>query len=321
MYHRYVEFKPFVKSMFTSKGIRGFILSKALHHQHARVYNFDSATEYKVFQEPCKEFTQKFLDLVHYDKGGRIFTYVLTLDGLFRFTETGKEFGIDMLSKHTMHSDVAAYVAFSGEFFIRRLKHPKNAPPEDGGHNQSHPPDTIDDGPPKEEPHIKDPSYYELIIDNDSGTYRPNAKLLPQLKAFFQSNFPSLHIKTLDSQGDAEKMGAMKDEQRERKKQEGDHVVYTQMSRSSSMSSSDVEDLDRLEGGDSLPASHFRHQVQQEANHKIDVAKFHMKNSRPSNNHEGWRGDQHPPRADDEEVAQKRAEAGQSGHAGGAAAF
>jgi hypothetical protein len=312
MYHRYVEFKPFVKSMFTAKGVRGYILSKALHHQHARVYNFDHATEFKVFQEPCQEFTQKFLELVHFDQGGRIFTYVLTLDALFRFTETGKEFGIDMLSKHTMHSDVAAYIAFSGEFFIRRLKHPKNAPPEDGGHNKSHPPDDIDDGPPKEEPHIKDPSYYELVIDNDSGTYRPNAKLLPQLKAFFESNFPGLHVKTLDCQGDAEKMEHMKNEQRERKKKEGDHIVYTQMSRSSSMSSSDVEDLDRLENEGSLPASHLRHQVQREANHKVDAYKYHIKDYKPSNNHEGWRGDKHPQREDDEEVARKREESGQS---------
>ncbi|EAT88978.2 hypothetical protein SNOG_03773 [Parastagonospora nodorum SN15] len=312
MYHRYVEFKPFVKSMFTAKGVRGFILSKALHHQHARVYNFDHATEFKLFQEPCKEFAQKFLELVHFDQGGRIFTYVLTLDGLFRFTETGKEFGIDMLSKHTMHSDVAAYIAFSGEFFIRRLKHPKNAPPEDGGHNQSHPPDDIDDGPPKEEPHIKDPSHYELVIDNDSGTYRPNAKLLPQLKAFMQSNFPGLHVKTLDCQGDAEKMEAMKNEQRERKKKEGQHIVYTQISRSSSMSSSDEEDLDTLEQEGSLPASHFRHQVQREANHKMDQAKYHMKYSTPKNNSEGWRGNKHPARADDAEVAKLRQEAGQS---------
>jgi hypothetical protein len=253
---------------------------------------------------------------VHFDQGGRIFTYVLTLDALFRFTETGKEFGIDMLSKHTMHSDVAAYVAFSGEFFIRRLKHPRNSPPEDGGHNQSHPPNDIDNEPPKEEPHLKDPSYYELVIDNDSGTYRPNAKLLPQLKAFFESNFPGLHIKTLDCQGDAEKMEAMKNEQRERKKKEGDHIVYTQMSRSSSMSSSDEEDLDRLENEGSLPASHFRHQVQREANHQMDVAKYHIKGARPSNNHEGWRGDKHPPRADDEAVAKQREEAGQSRHNG-----
>ncbi|KAH7077082.1 hypothetical protein FB567DRAFT_572151 [Paraphoma chrysanthemicola] len=312
MYHRYVEFKPFVKSMFTAKGIRGFILSKALHHQHARVYNFDHATEFKVFQEPCKEFTQKFLELVHFDQGGRIFTYVLTLDALFRFTETGKEFGIDMLSKHTMHSDVAAYVAFSGEFFIRRLKHSKQAPPDEGGHNQSHPPDDIDGGPPKEEPSNKDPSYYELVIDNDSGTYRPNAHLLPQLKAFMESNFPGLHIRTLDCQGDAEKMEAMKNEQRERKKREGDHVVYTQISRSSSMSSSDEEDLDRLENEGSLPASHFRHQVQREANAKVDAAKYHMKGFQPHNNHEGWRGNQHPPRQDDEDVAKQRAEAGQT---------
>ncbi|OAL53264.1 C2 domain-containing protein [Pyrenochaeta sp. DS3sAY3a] len=290
MYHRYVEFKPFVKSMFTAKGVRGFILSKALHHQHARVYNFDHSTEFKVFQEPCKEFTQKFLELVHYDQGGRIFTYVLTLDALFRFTETGKEFGIDMLSKHTMHSDVAAYVAFSGEFFIRRLKHHSRPPPEEGGKNKSHPPDDIGDGPPDEDPKIKDPSYYELVIDNDSGTYRPNAKLLPDLQAFFESNFPGLHITTLDCQGDAEKMEAMKNEQRERKKQEGQHVVYTQASRSSSLSSSDVEELDRLEAEGELPASHFRHQVQREAGERVDAAMSHVKEYRPSRNMEAWKG-------------------------------
>lgn len=311
MYHRYVEFKPFVKSMFTAKGVRGFILSKALHHQHARVYNFDHATEFKVEPEPSRKFTQKFLELVHFDQGGRIFTYVLTLDALFRFTETGKEFGIDMLSKHTMHSDVAAYVAFSGEFFIRRLKHPHRAPPEEGGNNQSHPPNDIDGGPPEEEPRNRDPAYYELVIDNDSGTYRPNAKLLPQLKSFFQSNFPGLHIHTLDCQGDADKMAAMKDEQRERKKREGDHVVYTQISRSSSMSSSDVEDLDRLENEGQKPASHFRNQVQQAANGKINAAKFNLKGLTPSHNAEGWRGDGHAARQDNGEVAKQRAEHGE----------
>ncbi|USP79743.1 uncharacterized protein yc1106_07017 [Curvularia clavata] len=280
MYHRYVEFKPFVKSMFTAKGVRGFILSKALHHQHARVYNFDHATDYQVFSEPCKEFTQKFLELVHYDQGGRIFTYVLTLDALFRFTETGKEFGIDMLSKHTMHSDVAPYIAFSGEFFIRRLKHKDRLPPDEGGHNVSHPPCDIEGGPP-DEPPKKDPAYYELVIDNDSGTYRPNAALLPQLKTFFELNFPGLHIRTLDCQGDAEKMQAMKEEQRERKKREGQHVVYTQISRSSSVSSSDEEELDRLEAQGEMSPRHLRHQIQREAGAKVDAMKFHAKDYRP----------------------------------------
>ncbi|KAK3054235.1 hypothetical protein LTS18_012021, partial [Coniosporium uncinatum] len=219
--------------MFTAKGFRGFLLSKALHHQHARVYNFDRSTLYGSFSSyPSREMTIKFLDLVHFDQGGRIFTYVLTLDALFRFTETGKEFGIDMLSKHTMHSDVNLYIAFSGEFFIRRLKHPhhperdlesddrdgKGRLPRD---EETHPPRDIDGGPPRDDP-PKDPAYYELIIDNDSGTYRPNAKLLPQLRQFFEHTFPGLKVTTLDCQKDAERMARMKKEQREMKRKEGD---------------------------------------------------------------------------------------------------
>ncbi|KAH7131982.1 hypothetical protein B0J11DRAFT_211955 [Dendryphion nanum] len=311
MYHRYVEFKPFVKSMFTAKGVRGYILSKTLHHQHARVYNFDQNTSYEYYPEPCVDFTKKFLELCHHDQGGRIFTYVLTLDALFRFTETGKEFGIDMLSKHTMHSDVAAYTAFSGEFFIRRLKHHHRAPPEEGGHNKTHPPDDIAGGPPKDDPKT-DPSYYELIIDNDSGTYRPNAELLPLLKQFFEHNFPGLRVETLDCQSQAEEMEKMKGEQRERKKKEGDHIIFTQASRSSSLSSSDEEDLDILEADGEMPARHLRHQIQREVGARASAAKTHLKEYKPTNNHEGWRGSKHEVREDDEAVAKQREEAGQA---------
>ncbi|OJD32399.1 c2 domain-containing protein [Diplodia corticola] len=263
LYHRYVEFKPFVRSMYTAKGVRGFLLSKALHHQHARVYNYDKSTSWGKFDEPCFEQTMKFLELVHFDQGGRIFTYVLTLDALWRFTETGKEFGIDMLSKHTMHSDVSVYIAFSGEFFIRRLKHPHHrADAEDegehqhhhhshhrerSGDNSTHPPDDISGGPPVDEP-PKDPKHYELVIDNDSGTYRPNAKLLPLLKSFMESRLPGLKVTTLDCQADADKMARMKQEQRDLKAREGDQIVYHQLSESdndsSSLSSSDEDELE-----------------------------------------------------------------------------
>lgn len=283
LYHRYVEFRPFVKQMFTSSGVRGWVLSKALHHQHARVYNFDRTTKWGHFpQGPCKEMTQAFLDLVHYDEGGRIFTYVLSLDALFRFTETGKEFGIDMLSKHTMHSDVSVYIAFSGEFFIRRLKYKNKPPPpdpadtgsvssENGDHdhdgaNESHPPNDLNDGPPNDEP-PKDPAHYQLVIDNDSGTYRPNAKMLPLLKKFLAANLPGLHIQTLDSQKDAKKMDRMKQAQRDRKKKEGDHIVYAQAD-ASSISSSDEEELDALEqnaGEDEASEPGLAHQLKQDA--------------------------------------------------------
>ncbi len=257
LYHRFVEFKPWVGRMFRTSGFSGVILGKALHHQHARVYNFDRSTVWGDFpQGPCKEMTQKFLDLVHYDKGGRIYTYVLTLDALWSFTETGKEFGIDMLSKHTMHSDVSIYIAFSGEFFIRRLKkrrnmnsrtHTRTKSQEQSGENE--PIETEDlQGPSQDDTEAStDPSHYELVIDNDSGTYRPNAKMLPLLAEYLAQSLPGLHVQTLDCQADADKMGKLKGEQRERKKKEGDHVVYTQASDSSSISSSDEEELNQIE--------------------------------------------------------------------------
>lgn len=230
--------------MFTSTSIRGRILHHALQHQHNRIYNYDRTTIYGSFPSPSRDLTLKFLDLVHYDQGGRIFTYVLTLDGLWRFTETGKEFGIDLLSKHTMHSDVSIYIAFSGEFFIRRLKTPhKEGSPDD---QPTHPPSDISNGPPQDEP-PKDPAYYSLIIDNDSGTYRPNAKLLPQLREFLQKSLPGIKIVTLDCSGDKEKMDKWKNEQRERKKAEGKHTAVVQGD-GGSLSSSDDEDLDQQEG-------------------------------------------------------------------------
>lgn len=257
LYHRYVEFKPFVAGMFTSHSLRGRILNRALHHQHARIYNYDRSTIYGSFPSPSIDMTKQFLEFVHYDQGGRIFTYVLTLDGQFRFTETGKEFGIDLLSKHTMHSDVSIYIAFSGEFFIRRLKHPHTTTNrDDDGPDPSKstlPPapdpdlEAFEDGerPKSAAEPSKDPHKYELVIDNDSGTYRPNADLLPQLRHFMASSLPGLRVATLDCQKDEETMQKLKNEQREKKKdtKEG-RMTYLQNKSDSSLSSSDEEALE-----------------------------------------------------------------------------
>jgi hypothetical protein len=237
LYHRFVEFKPFVKGMFSSAGIRGKILNKALHHQHARVYNFSNSTEYGTVRPRSEEAALQFLKLVHFDEGSRIFTYVLTLDGLLRFTETGKEFGIHLLSKHTMHSDVNIYIACSGEFFIRRLAHPKM--PTSAPDQKTHPVDEIPGGPPNAPP-PKDPKNYELIIDNDSGTYRPKGSLLPLLKNFLNENFPGLHIVTKECTD--KQLEKMKSEQRDRKKKEG-KVVQVMQDSDSEISSSDEEEL------------------------------------------------------------------------------
>lgn len=177
----------------------------------------------------------QFLKMVHFDDGWRTFTYVLTLDGLLRFTETGKEFGIDLLSKHTMHSDVSVYIACSGEFLIRRR------------HNHHHDSSQEDQRRDSHHSHInRDIKHYTLIIDNDSGTYRPNGDLLPLLKKFLNKNFPGLdiQIKTCTDESHIK----MKQEQRDRKKLEGYHVQMVQDS-DGEIDSSDEENLAKRYGG------------------------------------------------------------------------
>ena len=242
LYHRFVEFKPFVKGMFSKAGFRGRILHSALHYQHARVYNFSNTTEYGIVKPQSEEAALQFLKMVHYDEGGRIFTYVLTLDGLLRFTETGKEFGIDLLSKHTMHSDVAIYIAYSGEFFIRRLAHPNE--PTDAPNQETHPNADLA-GEPLHSPPPEDPKNYELVIDNDSGTYRSQGDLLPKLKEFLNENFPGLHVVVKECTD--KKLDRMKEKQRERKKHEGQNVELVQNS-DGEISSSDEEALESRGG-------------------------------------------------------------------------
>lgn len=257
LYHRYVEFRPFIAGMFTSGNFKGRLLNRALHHQHARIYNFDRTTLHGQFASPCVELTQKFLEFVHYGQGGRIFTYVLTLDAQFRFTETGKEFGIDLLSKHTMHSDVSYYIAFSGEFFVRRHMHRHRRHSLTGHQSDGH--ESASSETPVDL--STDPADYELYIDNDSGTYRPNGHCLHLLKTFLSANFPGLRVTALDCEADAERMGELKDAQRQFKKKTGHPMMYLQQSTSSlgPISSSDEEELNERSGiSTKHDGQHFR---------------------------------------------------------------
>ncbi|OIW22613.1 hypothetical protein CONLIGDRAFT_217247 [Coniochaeta ligniaria NRRL 30616] len=252
LYHRYVEFRPIIGRMFASTGLRGKVLNMALHKQHNRVYNFDSSTEWGTFKPRSEEASLQFLKMAHFDEGGRLFTYVLSLDGLLRFTETGREFGIDLLSKHTMHSDVARYIACSGEFFIRRLAHPdasSDAEPDE----PTHPDQNLPGGPPNDPP-PPEPRLYQLVIDNDSGTYRPDKSVLPDLREFLQQNFPGLGVVTMDC-GD-EKLKKMKKRQMEIKKSEGKpmNMVLNRSPSSSSFSSDDESRLGALESGHDVDA-------------------------------------------------------------------
>lgn len=218
--HRYVAFRPIIKTFYTKSGLLGIVLNRALKHQYRTIYSYGRNTAYGECDSD-EDLARKVLEFTHWGEGGRVFTYVITLDGEWRFTETGKEFGIQMLSKHTMHSCVSIYVGFAGEFFVRDLKHESKRKDKDAQKN-------IDD--------------YELVIDNDSGTYRPPKEHVEALQRFLDRALPKLKVRTADA-FDEEHI-AMKKAHAEEKASRG-RARYKQPSgsRSSSESSSDEEEL------------------------------------------------------------------------------
>ncbi|KAI0088095.1 hypothetical protein BDY19DRAFT_951999 [Irpex rosettiformis] len=322
--HRYVNFAPFVKAMFSRSGIRGVLLHHALHKQHLEIYKWDKNVVWGVIdedggdvQKPGDEERQRgkgreehtastkdtirnggaaqsnisshpdepaaanhvqskeercelpsdsialarqFLRMTSFGTHGRIFTYVIMLDGEWRFTETGEQLAIKFLSKHTMHSDVAIEIAYSGEFFVRPLRRHKHQAPRssderhaaesdhgeaedanDGTHDEvgldeDHPPD--------------DPAIYELVIDNDSGTYRPRADLLPTLHSYLSRNLGALGKITCIQAFD-DRLKRWKEKRKELKKRESKKAakLATRSSLGSSATSS-VSSLDSADASD-----------------------------------------------------------------------
>jgi hypothetical protein len=105
-----------------------------------------------------------------------VYTYVIVKeDESFRFSETGAAFFVDFASKHALHSSCAERVVYSGEF------HPR---PEGGW-------DTFSDE--TEDSGVK----WELVIDNNSGTYSPNPELLDRVAQLLEFNFPGIKVVAL----------------------------------------------------------------------------------------------------------------------------
>lgn len=141
-------------------------------------------------------------------------------------------------------ADDQAYISWSGEFLVRRLEHPNESARDPD--QKTHPPDAVKSDKEDKDKPPTEPRFYELIIDNDSGTYRPEKSLLPVLQQFLEKNLVGLQIVTMAC--DDKKLEKIKEEQVEVKKKEGEHMVIGQGSDASSISSSDVSELeDRAE--------------------------------------------------------------------------
>lgn len=125
---------------------------------------------------PNQHQTEQQVALSHRIKPA-IYTYVLAMDdNSLRFSETGAAFFVDFASKHALHSKCARQVWYSGEF------HPR---PEGGWDKFSDDKGDLDVN-------------WELVIDNNSGTYAPDKELLPKLKELLERNFPGFNILALD---------------------------------------------------------------------------------------------------------------------------
>ena len=170
---------------------------------------------------------------------------------------------IEFLSKHTMHSDVAIEIAYSGEFFVRPLsRRAVGETAEDGDPRDA---EFDEDDPPQ------DPAAYELVIDNDSGTYRPRADLLPTLRDFLASprNFGALgKVTTMD--GFDERLKKWKDARKKAKS--GQTVVQVGLSSSNSSSSSDssVSGASGVRGAESIKQGDMEATLEEDAKRARD---------------------------------------------------
>ena len=286
----YVEYRPLITMLFSGKGIRGWILSRTLIHQYKSIYRYNQAIEmgycdveverdsetdkavqigeetheqkdsskdlskeshYRAVELSNDAGAQQFLQMVKYDDGygeddslaGRLFTYVITLQGEWRFTETGPEWAIQHISKHSMHSLLAKEITFSGEFFVRKLQ-------KNGDMHRPNTRNRFHDAKPDSQHQRRNPADYVLVIDNDSGTYRPDKTGLGLLEAYLSANLRGLHVRAMSC--DDEQLQQWKKDQKPKdttsqrkfkQKEQGIGMLRRADSSVSSVNESDIGEL------------------------------------------------------------------------------
>ncbi|KAJ3179403.1 Myb-like, SWIRM and MPN domains 1 [Geranomyces variabilis] len=154
---------------------------RALYARQPKAHGFGALT--------CGNDFLRLLFGTHPIPNPRMFTYIVD-DSTFRFSETGAAFLVDFASKHALHANCSEFVRYAGEFHLRpRVSDPHEAD-DDARDGWAHLP-ALKSAPVTG-------TTWELLIDNNSGTYAPPKEYLPALADLLRRNFPGLSVRALD---------------------------------------------------------------------------------------------------------------------------
>ncbi|KAK6353928.1 hypothetical protein TWF730_008348 [Orbilia blumenaviensis] len=169
-------------------------LRHLVRKQYQNIYGHDNNTAYGVWDDP-NDVGQGLVDLLQ-PVENKLFTFVITTNGEWRFCETGDEYKINHLSKHGMHSNGEEKVVWSGEFFVR---FEKGISEEDITEAKMYARDgertSVAGGGGGG---VKPQGRWKIYLDNDSGTYSPDKGKIDIFREFMAQNLKGIEVVVKD---------------------------------------------------------------------------------------------------------------------------
>ncbi|KAJ6259615.1 hypothetical protein Dda_5253 [Drechslerella dactyloides] len=154
--------------------------------QYQNLYGHDTNTVYGSWWD-ADAVGPGLVDLLQ-PAHNKLFTFVVTMDGEWRFCETGDEYKINHLSKHGMLSDGNSKVVWGGEFFLR-----EDYVDEDDENDA----ELYDRTGEEEDVHAvvgERERRWRIYLDNDSGTYSPDESKLGDFRKFMAKNLRGIEV-------------------------------------------------------------------------------------------------------------------------------
>ncbi|KAK6529395.1 hypothetical protein TWF281_008571 [Arthrobotrys megalospora] len=165
-------------------------LRHLVRKQYQNIYGHDANTIYGAWDDPGS-VGQGLVDLLQ-PVENKLFTFVITTNGEWRFCETGDEYKINHLSKHGMHSNGQDKVVWSGEFFVRFEKDVSEEDIKDAKmYNRDGEQNKVVDGGQAQ-------GRWKIYLDNDSGTFSPNEEKIAVFREFMAQNLKGIEVVVKD---------------------------------------------------------------------------------------------------------------------------